>query len=113
MDIEKLKELVIFELEEKKAENIKVIDVQSSGIGHYMIFANGRSSKNLAAIAESVSINIKNKTGLRVAIEGFRSGTWVILDVDGIIVHIFHPETRTYYNVEGIFEPANSQINKN
>ena len=112
MNIEELKDLLIFELEEKKAENIKVIDVRDSGIAVYMIFASGRSSKNVSSIADSVSVNVKNKTGYKVALEGFRTGTWVILDVEGIVVHIFHPETREYYNVEQIFDKSISKAIK-
>jgi ribosome-associated protein len=112
MNLEELKDLIVFELEEKKAENIKVIDVRGSGIAVYMIFASGRSSKNVSSIADSVSINVKNKTGFKVVLEGFRTGTWVILEVEGIIVHIFHPETREYYNVEEIFESSAGKNNK-
>lgn len=106
MNTEELKNLIIFELEEKKAEDIKIIDVRGSGIAVYMIFASGRSTKNVSSIADSVSASIKNKTGFKVGLEGFRTGTWVILDVEGIIVHVFHPETREYYNVEEIFESS-------
>ena len=104
--------LRIFELEEKKADNIQVLDVRGSGIAVYMIFASGRSSKNVASIADSVSANIKNKTGAKVGLEGFKTGTWAILDFDSIIVHIFHPETREYYKVEEIFKPANNKPNQ-
>ena len=105
MNTEKLKELIINQLEEKKAENIKVIDVTGSGIAAYMIFASGRSSKNVSSMAETISDHIKKETGFKVALDGLRTGTWAILDVEDIIVHIFHPETRQYYNVEGIFAP--------
>jgi ribosome-associated protein len=104
MNTEQLKDLIIFELEERKAENIKVLDVKSFGMASYMIFASGRSSKNVSSIAEIVSDNIKDKTGMKVALQGLRNSNWAVLDVGDIIVHVFHPETREYYNVEGIFE---------
>ncbi len=112
MNVDELKKLVLFELEEKKADNIQVVDVKGSGIAVYMIFASGRSSKNVASIADSVSISVKNKTGMKVGLEGFKTGTWAILDFDSIIVHIFHPETREYYKVEEIFRPANNKTHK-
>jgi ribosome-associated protein len=104
MDIEELKNLIVSELEERKAENIKILDVRSSGIANYMIFASGRSVKNVSSIADVVSTNIKNKTGLSVGLDGLRNSNWAILDLGAIIVHIFHPDTRKYYNVEEIFE---------
>ena len=112
MNIEELRSLIVAELEEKKAENIRVIDVNRPGIAVYMIFASGRSTKNVSSIAESVSASVKDKTGLKVSLEGFRTGTWVVLGVGDIIVHIFHPETREYYNVEEIFEPSTAKISK-
>ena len=112
MNIEDLKNLIVSELDAKKAEDIKVIDVTDFGIAVYMIFASGRSSKNVSSIAEIVSASVKDKTGLKVSLEGFRTGTWVILAVSDIIVHIFHPETREYYNVEEIFEPSDSKAAK-
>ncbi len=107
LDIETLKEIILTELEAKKAENLKTLDVSKSGIAKYMIFASARSSKNVSAIAQHVADHIKNTTKIRVGLDGINNTTWAVLDLDGIIVHIFHPETRQYYNVEGIFESTN------
>jgi ribosome-associated protein len=104
LNIEILKDLVLKELEAKKAENIKILDVSNFGIAKYMIFASGKSNKNVSAIAEHVATHIKNTAEIRVGLEGLNNSSWAILDLDGIIVHIFHPETRQYYDVEGIFE---------
>ena len=107
MNNQQLKDFIVAELTNKKAENIKALNVEDSGIATYMVFASGRSSKNVSALADNLSLAIKDATGFKVTLEGLRSGTWAILDVEGVVVHIFHPETREYYNVEQIFEPSN------
>jgi ribosome-associated protein len=107
LNIDTLKDMVLAQLEEKKAENLKTLDVSNFGIAKYMIFASARSNKNVSAIADHVADYIKNTAGIRVGLEGLNNTSWAILDLDGIIVHIFHPETRQDYNVEGIFEKTN------
>jgi ribosome-associated protein len=110
---EDIKDFILKCLEEKKAENVTCISLKGEvPIADYMIFASGRSTKNVSSIAESVSSSVKDKTGLKVSLEGFRTGTWVVLAVSDITVHIFHPETREYYNVEEIFEPSDSKTAK-
>ena len=106
MNNHQLKDFIVTELTSKKAENIKALNVEASGIATYMIFATGRSSKNVSAIADNLSLAIKDASGFKVTLDGLRSGTWAILDVGGVIVHIFHPEAREYYNVEEIFESS-------
>lgn len=99
--VDYIKDFVIEKLEDKKALDISVIDLRGkSEIANYMIFANGRSNKNVMAIAEHLSLELKNILSIDVAIEGFRQSDWIVLDLGNIIVNIFHPEARLYYNIE-------------
>ncbi|MBP7190121.1 MAG: ribosome silencing factor [Rickettsiaceae bacterium] len=102
--VEDLKKFIIDGLEDKKAENITVMDLGGkTSIAKYMIFATGRSTKNVASIAEYLAQEIKNNSRLSVAIDGLETSSWVALDAGDIIVHIFHPEAREHYRIEEIW----------
>ena len=98
---EELKSFILQQLEDKKAENITVIDLESkTPIAKYMIFATGRSTKNISAIAEHISTEIKRNSTISTAIEGLGNSAWVVLDTGSIIIHLFHPEARDHYRLE-------------
>lgn len=102
--IEELKNFIIQALEDKKAENISVIDLENkTPIAKYMIFATGRSTKNVSAIAEHISLEIKQNSNISTTIEGLETSAWVVLDTGDIIVHIFHPEARDHYRLEDMW----------
>lgn len=98
---EELKDFIVKILEDKKAENILVMDLEAkTSLAKYMIFATGRSTKNTSAIAEYLSQEIKENTNFNTIIEGIGSGSWVALDIGDIIVHLFHEEARAHYKLE-------------
>lgn len=100
-----IKALVLNALEEKKAENIVVLDLKDkTTLTDFMIFANGRSSKNVAAIAEFVAQELKDNTDIKVGLDGMRSSEWVILDAGSVMLHLFHPEAREHYKMEEIWQ---------
>lgn len=100
-----IKALVLNALEEKKAENIVVLDLKKkTTLTDYMIFANGRSSKNVGAIAEFVAQELKDNTNIQVGLDGMRSSDWVILDAGSVMLHLFHPEAREHYKMEEIWQ---------
>ena len=100
-DTEQLKDFIIECLLEKKAEDIVTIDLSNkTQLAKYMIFANGRSIKNNAAIAEYLSFELKNKTNLAINIEGMGKSEWVLVDAGDIIVHIFYPTAREHLRLE-------------
>lgn len=100
-DVDKLKSLIVDCLEEKKADNISVINLENrTSIAKLMIFASGRSTKNVSAIADYVAHELKHKTGFKINVEGLNSSEWVLIDTGDIIVHVFHPEARAHYKVE-------------
>ena len=88
-------------LDDAKAENVSVIDIRGkSSIGDYMVIASGRSDRHVGAIAEQVQRKLKEVGHGRVRIEGRPQCDWVLLDAGDIIVHVFRPEVREFYNLE-------------
>lgn len=87
-------------LDADKAENVIAIDLKDrSPMADYIVVASGRSARHVAAIAEHL-IERLNKTGLRSRVEGLRQGDWVLVDALDVIVHVFRPEVRAFYNLE-------------
>jgi len=88
-------------LDDAKAENVVTIDIrEKSSIGDYMVIASGRSDRHVGAIAEQVQRRLKEDGFGRVHLEGQPQCDWVLLDVGDIIVHVFRPEVREFYNLE-------------
>jgi ribosome-associated protein len=88
-------------LDDAKAENVVAIDIrEKSSIGDYMVIASGRSERHVGAIAEQVQRKLKEAGYSRVRIEGQSQCDWVLLDAGDIIVHVFRPEVREFYNLE-------------
>lgn len=102
--VEQLKELIIKGLEEKKAENIVFLPLSDNiPLAKYMIFASGRSTKNVKAIAEHIVLELKTKSQCSAQIEGLGGSDWVLIDAGDIIVHIFHPATRERFKLEELW----------
>ena len=88
-------------LDDAKAENVAVIDIRGkSSIGDYMVIASGRSDRHVGAIAEQIQRKIKEQGYGRARIEGQPQCDWVLIDIGDIIVHVFRPEVREFYNLE-------------
>jgi ribosome-associated protein len=88
-------------LDDAKAENVVVIDIRGkSSIGDYMVVASGRSDRHVGAIAEQVQRKLKVAGHGRVRTEGQPQCDWVLIDAGDIIVHVFRPEVREFYNLE-------------
>ena len=88
-------------LDDGKAEEIVTVDLQGkSDIADYMVIATGNSARQVAALAQRLVEGFKAAGHGKVSVEGLRQGEWVLLDAGDVIVHLFRPETRTYYNLE-------------
>lgn len=88
-------------LEDKKAENIQVLDLEGrTSLAKYMVFASGKSTRNVASIAENVAYELKHQAEIIAPIEGLEIKDWVLIDAGDIIVHIFHPEARERFKLE-------------
>jgi ribosome-associated protein len=96
---------VLVSLEDSKAENIVSIDIQGkSSLGDYMVVASGRSHRHVAAVADHLLKALKD-AGLGTArVEGLAGADWVLIDSGDIIVHVFRPEVREFYNLEKMWQ---------
>ena len=99
-----LKEIIISTLDNNKAEDIVTIDLKDkSSMADYMIIASGTSSRHIQSLSEQVLQKLK-KNGLKDSkIEGKESSEWKLVDGIDLIVHIFHPEKRKFYELEKIW----------
>ena len=101
---ESIREAVIASLEDDKAEDILVLDLEGkSTIADQMIIASGRSARHVAALAEHVQRKIKDLGGQRARVEGLPNADWVLIDTGDLIVHLFRPEVREFYDLERIW----------
>jgi ribosome-associated protein len=93
--------MVLAQLEDAKAEDTITIDLTGkSTIGDYMVVTSGRSNRQVAAIADRL-LKAFGEAGVKgIRVEGLPHGDWVLLDAGDIIVHIFRPEVRAFYNLE-------------
>jgi ribosome-associated protein len=88
-------------LEDGKAEEIVVVSLAGkSTLGDYMVIATGRSNRQVAAMAEHVIRRLKEIGIKGVRPEGLRQRDWVLIDAGDVIVHLFRPEVRSFYNLE-------------
>lgn len=106
--------LVEKSLEDDKAENVIVIDLAGkSSFADYMVIASGRSSRQVSAIAEHLRERLKAAGVAQVSVEGLSQGDWVLIDGGDIVIHLFRPEVRAFYNLEkmwGLEVPAEADI---
>lgn len=92
---------ILISLEDDKAEDIVTIDLRGkSAIADYMVVASGRSTRQVAAIADHLVDALKQNHGRLSKIEGKDTGDWVLIDTGDIIVHVFRPEVREFYQLE-------------
>ena len=91
-------------LQEFKAEEIVLIDVrETSNLADYLFICEGRSRLHCRGIAQNVVLRLKHQGDVHLGIEGELEGNWVLLDYGNIILHVFHPEIRKYYNIEKLY----------
>lgn len=99
-----IRDAVLTSLEDDKAEDILVLDLEGkSTIADHMIIASGRSARHVAALADHVQRRIKELGGQRARIEGLPNADWVLIDTGDLIVHLFRPEVRAFYDLERIW----------
>ena len=102
--ISDLKKIVIQTLDINKAQNIISIDLKDkSSMADYMIIASGTSSRHIQSLSEQVLEKLKNNGVYDSKIEGKDSSEWKLVDGIDLIVHIFHPEKRKFYELEKIW----------
>ncbi len=101
---EALHALILHQLDEDQAAELVTIPLAGkSSIADHMVIASGRSSRHVAAMAEKIAERVKREARLGVRIEGLPTADWVLIDAGDVIVHLFRPEVRSFYNLERIW----------
>jgi ribosome-associated protein len=98
-------DVVLTSLDDSKAEELISINIEGkSALADHMVIASGRSNRHVCAIAEQLMSTLKDAGYGRVEVEGMPSGDWVLIDAKDVIVHIFRPEVRAFYNLEKMWQ---------
>ena len=104
MVITEIKKIIEKILDDNKAQNITCIDLKNkSYIADYMVIASGTSSRHLQALSEILVAQLKKLGIENCRIEGKDSSDWKLVDAHDVIVHIFHPEKRKFYDLESMW----------
>lgn len=99
--------VVLESLSESKAEDIVSIDIKGkTAIADHMVVASGRSHRHVGAIADHLVRDLKNAGYGSPRVEGLPHCDWVLIDVGDIVVHLFRPEVRAFYNIEKMWSAA-------
>lgn len=110
MEISKKMTKIVYDaLEDKKAEDIRIIDIAGvSVLADYFIIANGTNENQVRAMVDNVQDELFKAGYEAKQIEGYRSGNWILLDYGDIIVHVFSKEDRLFYDLERIWRDGKS-----
>ena len=101
IDVEDLHRLVLKSLDDDQAVEIISIPLAGkSSIADHMVIASGKSTRQVASMASKLAQRIKEQVGRSPRIEGLPAADWVLIDAEDVIVHLFRPEVRTFYNLE-------------
>jgi ribosome-associated protein len=93
--------VVLISLDDSKAEDLAPIDITGkSALADHMVVASGRSQRHVTAIADRLVADLKEAGGKDIRVEGLTAGDWVLIDAGDVIVHVFRPEVRAFYNLE-------------
>jgi ribosome-associated protein len=104
---EALLERILASLDDDKAEEVVQISLRGkSSIADYMVIATGRSSRQVAAIAENLADRLKTDFRMSCKTEGKDTADWVLIDAGDVIVHVFRPEVREFYQLEKMWMPT-------
>jgi ribosome-associated protein len=102
---------VLASLDDDKAEEVVQIDLRGrTEMADYMVICSGRSSRQVAAISEKLVDRLKAELGRLCKIEGKETGDWVLIDAGDVIVHVFRPEVRDFYQLEKMWLPGSTHL---
>jgi ribosome-associated protein len=99
--VDALHDLVLRSLDDDQAVEVVTIPLHGkSNIADHMVIASGRSTRQVASMAQKLTERIKKELGRNVRVEGLPVADWVLIDAEDVIVHLFRPEVRSFYNLE-------------
>lgn len=102
-------DLVLARLEDMKAEETVTIDLRGkSAFSDYMVVTTGRSNRHVGAVAENVAKGLKEAGQKKLHVEGLTNCDWVLIDTGEVILHVFRPEVREFYNLERLWAQSPS-----
>jgi ribosome-associated protein len=105
---------VLASLEDDKAEDIVQISLRGkTEMADFMVIASGRSTRQVAAISEKLTERLKQDLGVFCKVEGAEVGDWVLIDAGDVIVHVFRPEVREFYQLEKMWQPSGATAKAN
>jgi ribosome-associated protein len=91
-----------------KAEDTITIDLAGkTSIGDYMVVTSGRSQRHVSSVADRVLKDLHQAKIAGIRVEGMKQGDWVLIDAGDVIVHVFRPEIRSFYNLEKMWSAVN------
>ncbi len=100
---------VLASVEDDKAEEVVQIDLRGrSDVADYMVICSGRSSRQVGSIAEKLVDKLRFDFGMNAKMEGKETGDWVLIDGRDVIVHVFRPEVREFYQLEKMWLPGSA-----
>ncbi len=106
---EEVLEAVLTSLDDDKAEEVVQIDLRGrSDVADYMVICSGRSSRQVASISEKLSDRLKERFKVTAKMEGKETGDWVLIDGGDVIIHVFRPEVREFYQLEKMWMPSSA-----
>ena len=104
MAIKKLLDVVLTSLDNGKATDVDIFDVKKiTSVSDYILIASGNSRRQVNALADKLIQNVKENKFETLGVEGKAEGEWVLVDLGDIIVHIMHPSSREYYQLEKLW----------
>jgi len=104
IDVDAATRVVLSSLEDDKAEDILAIDIRGkSSFADMLVVASGRSARHVGALADHVMRKLKEAGVNDVRVEGMPQADWVLVDAGDVVVHLFRPEVRSFYNIEKIW----------
>jgi ribosome-associated protein len=112
-DAEETLRIVLARLDDMKAEDTTSIDLRKdSVIADYLVVTSGRSNRHVGSVADRVLEDLRNAGLSGIRVEGMRQCDWVLLDAGDVIVHIFRPEVRAFYNLEKMWAPSRASTRR-
>ena len=112
-EVEKKLSIITDAIDDKKGIDIKVMDISTlTTISDYFVIVSGNSSTQVMSIADEIEDKLKEEGYPEVIKEGYQSGRWILIDLNDVIVHIFHKEEREYYDLERLWSDTKVKIKK-